>query len=80
VVAALAGLTDVDAITLSMAGQAGHAVSEAVATRAITLAALSNTLSKCGLVVFLGAPSLRRRIVPATAVVVLGGALALLAG
>ena len=47
VVAALAGLTDVDAITLSMSefAQSGDAQ---VAVIAIVIAALSNTLVKCG--------------------------------
>jgi uncharacterized membrane protein (DUF4010 family) len=47
-VAALAGLTDVDAITLSMSefAQSGEA---GVAVMAIVIAALSNTLVKCGM-------------------------------
>ncbi len=63
--AALAGLTDVDAITLSMAELAGsqddlmHA-----AAVAIVLAVVSNTLVKGGIAAGLGAPSLRRTLLP----------------
>ena len=60
----LAGLTDVDAITLSMASLAGADVSYTVAARAVTLAALSNTLVKGGIAVSLGSASLRRYVLP----------------
>jgi uncharacterized membrane protein (DUF4010 family) len=66
VVAVLAGLTDVDAITLSMAGFANGGGDVAVATRAIALAALSNTLVKAGLAATLGATALKRRVVATT--------------
>jgi uncharacterized membrane protein (DUF4010 family) len=52
VVAGLAGLTDVDAITLSMAEYAKNG-EEAIAATSIVIAALANTLVKCGLVLFL---------------------------
>jgi uncharacterized membrane protein (DUF4010 family) len=72
VVAALAGLTDVDAITLSMArGTDGGSHTTAVA--AITIAVLANTLVKTGLVLWLGSRTLAKRVLP-TAVVVAGGA------
>jgi len=56
-VAALAGLTDVDAITLSMAefAKAGNAH---VAVVAIVIAALVNTAVKCGIAFALGRPAL----------------------
>lgn len=60
-VAVLAGLTDVDAITLSMAEYA-KVGDPALAVQAITLAALSNTLVKTGMVLVLAAPALRRPI------------------
>lgn len=52
-VAALAGLTDVDAITLSMSefAQSGDA---RVAVIAIVIASLSNTIVKCGMGFLLG--------------------------
>ena len=77
-VAALAGLSDVDAITLSMASCVGKG--ECVAQAGVTsiiIAALANTLVKCGMVVALGAPGLRRPILGATAAIVGSGLLAL---
>jgi uncharacterized membrane protein (DUF4010 family) len=70
VVAGLAGLTDVDAITLSLAQSAGNGVAHEVATRAIAIAALSNTVVKCSMVVVLGRGPLRSRVALATAVLV----------
>jgi uncharacterized membrane protein (DUF4010 family) len=72
-VAALAGLTDVDAITLSMAGYAQQGGSAATAVGAIVVAALTNTLVKCGFVVVLGSAELRRRVLPATAAIIAAG-------
>ena len=68
-----------DAITLSMARLAGADVSYTVAARAVTLAALSNTLVKGGIAVSLGSASLRRYILPIFgAVLVVGIAVAFL--
>jgi uncharacterized membrane protein (DUF4010 family) len=65
VLAALAGLTDVDAITLSMAEYAKQGdVRTAVVS--IVIAAISNTLVKCGLVLILGSRALMTRVVLAT--------------
>jgi len=68
------GLTDVDAITLSLArlAKAGN-VSGDVATRAIVLASVSNTLVKGGMVVILGASGLRRYALLIFGTLVLGG-------
>jgi uncharacterized membrane protein (DUF4010 family) len=68
VAGALAGTTDVDAITLSMA-QMGGASPESLgpAARTIEIAALSNTLVKGGLAVVLGSAGLRRVMLPAVA-------------
>jgi uncharacterized membrane protein (DUF4010 family) len=60
-VAALAGTTDVDAITLSMA-QYARSGSPQVAANAITIAALSNTVVKAGMVMALGTRELRASI------------------
>jgi len=76
-VAALAGLTDVDAITLSMAEYAKDGDAE-VAVRAIVIAALSNTLVKCGLVLALGGKSLRLPMLIGTATVLVAGLAAVL--
>ncbi len=62
---AVAGLTDVDAITLSMADLAGGQVDYVTAARAVVLAAMSNTLVKGGIAFSTGSHSLRRLIVPA---------------
>jgi len=77
-VAALAGLTDVDAITLSVAELARGGTSAGVAAGAIVVAALANTLVKCGLVVALGSAPLRRPTLWATALILVAGVLALL--
>ncbi|HVN40453.1 MAG TPA: MgtC/SapB family protein [Myxococcota bacterium] len=62
---ALAGVTDVDAITLSMSNLVGGGGLEPViAARTIGIAVLSNTVTKCALVCALGAPSLRRAMIP----------------
>jgi uncharacterized membrane protein (DUF4010 family) len=76
-VAALAGITDVDAITLSMAryAQAGDA---AVAVNAITIAAVTNTLIKAGMVATLGSAAMRVPVLLAAAAVVASGLAALL--
>jgi uncharacterized membrane protein (DUF4010 family) len=62
----VAGLTDVDAITLSMAelSQATGSVGLSTAARAIVLAAMSNTVVKGGIVLTSGAPALRWALLP----------------
>ena len=73
---ALAGLTDVDAIALSMANLASaDGASLPVAARTVVIAAVANTLLKGGLAAFLGAPELRRVVLPATAAILAAGAL-----
>jgi len=75
---AIAGLTDVDAIALSMSQLSLTSPANAeAATFTIVIAVASNTLVKTGMAGFLGAPSLRRIIVPAAgAILVAGGAVA----
>lgn len=62
----VAGATDVDAITLSMAelSQPGGALAPAVASRAVTLAAMANTVVKAGIVFVAGGSELRRAVLP----------------
>ena len=80
-VAALAGLTDVDAITLSMAGGArAGSIESGTALGAILIAALSNTFVKLGFAVSLGAPALARWLAIATVGLVVVGGAALVAG
>jgi uncharacterized membrane protein (DUF4010 family) len=80
VVAGLAGLSDVDAVTLSMAKFARGGGSEATARAAIVIATLTNTLVKCGLATALGSPALRRRVLAGTGAILAAGAGSLLLG
>ncbi len=80
VVAALAGLSDVDAVTLSMAKYARDGGPAATATAAIVVAALTNTLVKCALVAALGSGTLRRGALVGTGAILAAGAGALLLG
>jgi uncharacterized membrane protein (DUF4010 family) len=75
---ALAGLTDVDAVTLSMANLAKSTISESVAATAILLAIISNTLVKGGITIALGSAALRRYTLPGFALVAVVGIAALL--
>lgn len=76
---ALAGLTDVDAIVLSMANLSqGDAGMTGAAARAILIAILSNTLVKTGMAASLGSPELRRAILPAASALLAVGAVAVL--
>jgi uncharacterized membrane protein (DUF4010 family) len=71
----VSGLTDMDAITLSIAQDHTDAEeASGLATRAVVLAAVSNTLLKAGMAIALGSPGLKWRIaivLGATAVVAL---------
>ena len=79
VVSGLAGLTDVDAITLSMAAAARDGQDPSSSVIAILVAANANTLVKGALVATLGSPSIRRPILLGTAGVVAAGLGALMA-
>jgi uncharacterized membrane protein (DUF4010 family) len=57
--AAVLGLTDVDALTLSMTREVAQAASPAIAATAIAIGVLSNTAMKLGLAVALGSPRFR---------------------
>jgi uncharacterized membrane protein (DUF4010 family) len=78
VVAALAGLADVDPVALSMATLARDGGTDlATAATSIVVAALANTLAKCGIIVALASATLRLRILTVTAGIVAAGLLAL---
>jgi uncharacterized membrane protein (DUF4010 family) len=77
-VAALAGLTDVDAITLSMADFARNGGEDEVAVGAIVTAVLANTLVKCAVVAVLGSRELARRLVLAGGLILASAVLAVL--
>jgi uncharacterized membrane protein (DUF4010 family) len=76
VVAALAGTTDVDAITLSVAELAREQIPAATAVAAIGIAAASNTLVKLSMVWATGTAELARRMGIATIVIAVVGLLA----
>ncbi|HTO69110.1 MAG TPA: DUF4010 domain-containing protein [Myxococcota bacterium] len=76
---AIAGLTDVDAISLSMAQLAVADPSNAdIAARTIAIAVASNTAFKAGMVAFLGATGLRNAILVAAGVMLAAGGIAAL--
>ena len=64
--AAIAGLADVDAITLSMAELAGSqgGITTSTAARAVVLAVISNTIVKGGIALSVGSKTLRRALLP----------------
>ena len=71
---AIAGLTDVNAITLSLSRLVeGNQLNHQVAGIAIIIAALTNTITKGAIAYFAGSHELRRMIIPAFIVVVLVG-------
>lgn len=77
--AGVAGLTDVDAITLAMADLAKiDADNLTVAARAIVIAALANTIVKSGMAVSLGSPELRRITLPISGTLFAAGVAAVL--
>ena len=74
VAGALAGLTDVDAIALSMANLAQQdPTNSGAAARTIVIAVISNTMVKCGMAIWLGAPAMRRTMLPITVALALAG-------
>jgi uncharacterized membrane protein (DUF4010 family) len=75
---AVAGLTDVDAITLSMANLVhGDGARMTAAVTTIVIAVVSNTLVKTGMAVVLGAPPLKRLVGGAALALVAAGGLLL---
>ncbi len=72
--AALVGLTDVDALTLSMSRLGRESSMAILAAQALLIGIVVNTALKSGLAIVLGAPEFRRRVVPALAVLAVTGA------
>ncbi|AJE20793.1 MgtC/SapB family protein [Azotobacter chroococcum] len=72
-VALLAGLADVDAITLSLARNALGELDSRVAVQGIFLAAMSNSLVKGGLIAMVGGPRLALLSLPVIAAGLLAG-------
>jgi uncharacterized membrane protein (DUF4010 family) len=74
---AVAGLTDVDAITLAMANLSRDDGGQvAVAARAVLVAVVANTVVKSGIAMSLGSPELRRVTMPVSIVLFAAGAAA----
>ncbi len=75
----VAGLADVDAITLSMAqlNESGE-LGARTATRAIVIAAAANTVLKGGIVAATGTRGLRRAVIPGLVLIVVASAIAVM--
>jgi uncharacterized membrane protein (DUF4010 family) len=74
----IAGLTDVDAITLSMAELASRSPeSIAAALRTVLIAIVANNGLKTGIVVLLGDPALRRSLLPYALLILAAGVAAI---
>lgn len=72
---AVAGLTDVDAISLSMANlTTADPENLKIAARTIVIAVLSNTLLKTGMAMFMGAAALHRTLLLATLLLLIAAA------
>jgi uncharacterized membrane protein (DUF4010 family) len=72
--AAVLGLTDVDALTMSMARDVASSMSPGVAAAAIAIGITTNTLLKAALALVFGTPAFR--LVTVTFLLAIGGALA----
>ncbi|WEM41425.1 MgtC/SapB family protein [Photobacterium sp. DA100] len=74
VLAAISGITDVDAITLALGRQSAGGQMLATAATGIFIAAAVNSLVKMGMAWFIGEPGLRKYVaLPVTGAVILGG-------
>jgi uncharacterized membrane protein (DUF4010 family) len=70
----LAGLADVDAITLSLTELSNRSeISLEIAGLAVVLATMSNTVVKGSIVIFTGHPSLRKAILPGFLLILAAG-------
>jgi uncharacterized membrane protein (DUF4010 family) len=78
VTSGLAGLTDVDAITISLSKTSSLAIPAQVARNAILIAVMVNTLVKFMIALLTGSPGLRRRLAIGYGVVLAAGLAGLL--
>lgn len=67
------GLADIDAITLSMAKLSGGDLSTRIATKAITIASISNTLTKATIVSFFASNTVRKEVVLIMSMIMITG-------
>ncbi|MCC6207596.1 MAG: MgtC/SapB family protein [Gammaproteobacteria bacterium] len=77
VAAAISGITDVDAITLSLAQMAQETIAGAPAVRGIVIAALVNTAAKGALAAAIAGRDMARRVLPVFGLTLAAGALGL---
>ena len=75
---AIAGISDIDAITISVSKLAGETLPIDLSQIAMFIAAISNTLVKFGISIYAGSNSLRSHLLRGYSVSVLGGILAIL--
>jgi len=71
------GLTDVDALTLSMARSASAGTTVGAASRAITIGIVANSIMKAGIAVAIGSPRFKWQAGAALAAMAAAGAAAL---
>jgi uncharacterized membrane protein (DUF4010 family) len=72
----VSGLTDLDAIALSVAGNIGSGeVAPGLAAKAVVVAAIANSLVKAGLAAAFGSPTLRRHVAAVMGLTIACGAL-----
>jgi uncharacterized membrane protein (DUF4010 family) len=79
----VSGLTDLDAISLSIAKQSGGhdgTVPPSLAVQAIVLATVANSLLKAGIAFFIGSPTLRRDVAIVLGATALAGVGAMMVG
>ncbi len=67
----IAALTDVDAITISMAKLGGDSIDRLVAQNAILIAFLANTVIKLGIALWFGSKALRRHLLAGYGIILL---------
>lgn len=75
---AVAGLTDIDAITLTLSRMGGVQVPLALAAKGILIATITNTAIKTGIGLYTGSPALRPILLLGHGVVLLAGVISLL--
>jgi len=77
-ISGIAGMTDVDAVTLSVADGFREGVMESsLATAAVVVACISNTVAKAGIAMVLGSPQLRRLVAVVLGATALAGGVGL---
>ena len=75
---AVAGLSDIDAITISVSKLAGVRLDLSIASIAVLIATISNTLVKLGIGIWAGSPTLRKDLYLGYGIIFIAAVLALL--